>query len=99
MKFVTLNNGVKIPRLGYGVHQISQAQPEAGSRMGIWQNYEQIDPSRVGGGRPNGRNLRLWHWRDDGSRVRPLRGKAPSGIMYFRAAVTRCHRTKSLPQP
>ena len=99
MKFVTLNNGVKIPRLGYGVHQISQAQPEAGSRMGIWQNYEQIDPLSCRWGSPKRQKFTAVALADDGSRVRPLRGKAPSGIMYFRAAVTRRHRTKALPQP
>lgn len=28
MKYVTLNNGVKMPQLGYGVYQVSPAEAE-----------------------------------------------------------------------
>ena len=46
MEFVTLNNGVKMPLLGYGVYQISKEECEACVINAIKVGYRLIDTAQ-----------------------------------------------------
>ena len=45
MNYITLNNGVKMPQLGYGVYQVSQEECERCVLDAISVGYRAIDPS------------------------------------------------------
>lgn len=47
MEYVTLNNGVKMPMLGYGVYQISQQECEKCVRDAIEIGYRAIDTAQA----------------------------------------------------
>lgn len=49
MEFVTLNNGVKMPQLGYGVYQVSNAECERCVRDAIEVGYRSIDTAQAYG--------------------------------------------------
>lgn len=49
MEFVTLNNGVKMPQLGYGVYQVSNAECEHCVRDAIEVGYRSIDTAQAYG--------------------------------------------------
>ena len=46
MEFVTLNNGVKMPRLGYGVYQVSNEECERCVLDAIGVGYRAIDTAQ-----------------------------------------------------
>ena len=47
MEYITLNNGVKMPMLGYGVYQISQPECEQCVREAIEIGYRSIDTAQA----------------------------------------------------
>jgi 2,5-diketo-D-gluconate reductase A len=47
MKYVTLNNGVKMPQLGYGVYQVSPAEAERCVSDAISVGYRMIDTAQA----------------------------------------------------
>ena len=47
MEFVTLNNGVKMPILGYGVYQVEPAECERCVRDAIDVGYRSIDTAQA----------------------------------------------------
>lgn len=47
MKFVTLNNGVKMPKVGYGVYQVSQAECERCVLEALSVGYRSIDTAQA----------------------------------------------------
>lgn len=47
VEYVTLNNGVKMPMLGYGVYQISQQECEKCVRDAIEIGYRAIDTAQA----------------------------------------------------
>ena len=47
MEFVTLNNGVKMPKLGYGVYQVSPAECEKCVAEAISVGYRSIDTAQA----------------------------------------------------
>ena len=49
MEFVTLNNGVKMPQLGYGVYQVSNEECERCVRDAIEVGYRSIDTAQAYG--------------------------------------------------
>ena len=46
MQYVTLNNGVKMPQLGYGVYQVSQEECERCVLDAIGAGYRSIDTAQ-----------------------------------------------------
>mgnify|MGYP005765265691 FL=1 len=46
MEYVTLNNGVKMPKLGYGVYQTPPAETERCVREAIEVGYRSIDTAQ-----------------------------------------------------
>ncbi|MGN1136202.1 MAG: aldo/keto reductase, partial [Oscillospiraceae bacterium] len=49
MEFVTLNNGVKMPKLGYGVYQVSAEECERCVLDAIDCGYRSIDTAQAYG--------------------------------------------------
>lgn len=49
MEFVTLNNGVKMPKLGYGVYQVDAAETESCVADAISVGYRSIDTAQAYG--------------------------------------------------
>lgn len=49
MEFVTLNNGIKMPQLGYGVYQVSSEECERCVRDAIEVGYRSIDTAQAYG--------------------------------------------------
>lgn len=49
MEYVTLNNGVKMPKLGYGVYQVDSAETERCVRDAIREGYRAIDTAQAYG--------------------------------------------------
>ena len=49
MEYVTLNNGVKMPMLGYGVYQVDAAETERCVLDAISVGYRSIDTAQVYG--------------------------------------------------
>ena len=47
MEFVTLNNGVKMPKLGYGVYQVDAAKTERCVLDAISAGYRSIDTAQA----------------------------------------------------
>ena len=47
MEYVTLNNGVKMPKLGYGVYQIDPAEAERCVLDAISVGYRSIDTAQA----------------------------------------------------
>lgn len=47
MEFVTLNNGVKMPILGYGVYQVSDEEAERTVKEAIDAGYRLIDTAQA----------------------------------------------------
>ena len=47
MEFVTLNNGVKMPMLGYGVYQVDPAECERCVADAISVGYRSIDTAQA----------------------------------------------------
>ena len=47
MEFVTLNNGVKMPKLGYGVYQVDPAECERCVLDAISVGYRSIDTAQA----------------------------------------------------
>lgn len=47
MKHVTLNNGVKMPQLGYGVYQVEPAEAERCVLDAISVGYRMIDTAQI----------------------------------------------------
>ena len=67
MEYVTLNNGVKMPSLGYGVYQTPPADTESCVSSAIKLGYRSIDTAQAYGNEEG-----------VGSRLRP----APRGAFY-----------------
>ena len=49
MEYVTLNNGVKMPKLGYGVYQTPPEETEACVSEAIRTGYRSIDTAQAYG--------------------------------------------------
>ncbi len=49
MKTVTLNNGVKMPQIGYGVYQVSPAECERCVSEALSVGYRMIDTAQAYG--------------------------------------------------
>lgn len=49
MEYVTLNNGVKMPKLGYGVYQTPQEETERCVLEAIETGYRSIDTAQAYG--------------------------------------------------
>ncbi len=49
MEYVTLNNGVKMPKLGYGVYQIDPAEAKRCVLDAISVGYRSIDTAQAYG--------------------------------------------------
>ena len=49
MEYVTLNNGVKMPKLGYGVYQTPPEETEACVSEAIHTGYRSIDTAQAYG--------------------------------------------------
>ena len=47
MEYVTLNNGVKMPKLGYGVYQVDAAETERCVADAISAGYRSIDTAQA----------------------------------------------------
>ena len=46
MNYITLNNGVKMPQLGYGVYQVSQEECERCVLDALQVGYRSIDTAQ-----------------------------------------------------
>lgn len=47
MEYATLNNGVRMPRVGYGVYQVSSEECERCVLDALEVGYRSIDPATV----------------------------------------------------
>lgn len=47
MNYITLNNGVKMPQLGYGVYQVSQEECERCVLDALQVGYRSIDTAQA----------------------------------------------------
>lgn len=47
MKYVTLNNGVKIPQLGYGVYQVDPTEAERCVNDALGAGYRMVDTAQA----------------------------------------------------
>lgn len=57
MEYVTLNNGIKMPKLGYGVYQVSNEECERCVLDAISAGYRSIDTAQSYGMRKRSETL------------------------------------------